>query len=67
MGPGPIRERRKMDGTELRNKRVEKGLGQRKLSKLTGIPQREISKIENGTFKLRDKRASQLTKALDGS
>jgi hypothetical protein len=25
-----------MDGTELRDKRVEKGLGQRKLSKLTG-------------------------------
>jgi predicted transcriptional regulator len=56
-----------MDGTELKNKRVEKGLGQRKLSKLTRMPQREISKIENGTFKLRDKQASRITKALDGS
>jgi transcriptional regulator with XRE-family HTH domain len=56
-----------MDGTQLRNRRVEKGLGQRKLSKLSGMPQREISKIENGTLKLRDKQATRLTKALDGS
>jgi predicted transcriptional regulator len=56
-----------VDGTELRNRRVDKGLGQRKLSKLSGVPQREISKVENGTLKLRDTNASRITKALDGS
>jgi predicted transcriptional regulator len=56
-----------MNGEELRNQRREKGLGQRKLSKLSGVPQREISKVESGTLKLRDKQASRITEALDGS
>ena len=52
-----------MNGAELRSRRVEKGVGQRKLSKLSGVSQREISKAENST-KVRDKLAARLVDAL---
>jgi transcriptional regulator with XRE-family HTH domain len=53
-----------MDGQELREKRKSRGLGQRELAKLSGVSQREISGVESGRKRARDKVAKRLSEAL---
>jgi len=54
-----------MDGTELRNRRKAAGLGQRELSKASGIAQKTISAVENGRVRLSRGVARKLDQALE--
>lgn len=49
----------------LKDARQGKGLSQRALSKLVGVPQSHISKIENGTVDLRLSSLVEIARALD--
>lgn len=49
----------------LREAREHKGLSQRDLSRRAGVPQGQISKIENGTVDLRLSSLIALARALD--
>ena len=49
----------------LKNAREDKNLSQRALSQRTGIPQGQISKIENATVDLRASTLIELARALD--
>jgi len=49
----------------LKQARVRKALNQRALSKLSGVPQGQISKIENGAVDLRASSLIELARALD--
>jgi transcriptional regulator with XRE-family HTH domain len=49
----------------LKNAREAKGLSQRALSKLAGVPQSHISKIENGAVDLRLSSLVELARVLD--
>jgi transcriptional regulator with XRE-family HTH domain len=51
--------------TTLRNAREAKGLSQRALAKLAGVPQGHISRIENGAVDLRVSSLVALGRALD--
>lgn len=51
--------------TALRQAREMKGLNQRQLSSLAGVPQSHISKIENGAVDLRLTSLIELARALD--
>ncbi len=50
---------------KLKAARQVKGLSQRKLSQLTGVPQSHISKIENGAVDLRLSSLVELARVLD--
>lgn len=50
---------------QLRAAREQKGLSQRELSALAGVPQSHISKIENGGVDLRISSLSAIARALD--
>jgi transcriptional regulator with XRE-family HTH domain len=50
---------------ELKKAREDKGLSQRELSELAGVPQSHISKIENGVVDLRLSSLVELARALD--
>lgn len=50
---------------ELREARLRKGLSQRELSTLVGVPQSHISKIEAGDVDLRMSSLIGLARALD--
>jgi transcriptional regulator with XRE-family HTH domain len=49
----------------LREARQRKGLSQRDLSKQSGVPQGQISRIENGAVDLRLSSLIELGRALD--
>jgi HTH-type transcriptional regulator / antitoxin HipB len=49
---------------ELKAARLQRGLSQRALSALTGVPQAHISKIENGTVDLQLSSLLQLARSL---
>ena len=49
----------------LKEARDRKGLSQRALSRLSGVPQGQISKIENGAVDLRTSSLISLARALD--
>ena len=49
----------------LKAARESKGLSQRALAKLAGVPQSHISKIENGTVDLRSSSLVEIARALD--
>ena len=49
----------------LREARQEKGLSQRALSSITGLPQSHLSKIERGETNLTTKSLIELARALD--
>jgi len=49
---------------QLKAARKERGLSQRALSKLAGVPQSHISKIENGTVDLRLSSLIELARVL---
>ena len=49
---------------QLKAERVAKGLSQRALSELAGVPQSHISKIENGTVDLRLSSLIELARVL---
>jgi len=51
--------------TALKGARKAKGLSQRDLSALTGVPQSHISKIENGGTDIRLSSLIELARALD--
>ncbi|HLF10608.1 MAG TPA: helix-turn-helix transcriptional regulator, partial [Gammaproteobacteria bacterium] len=51
--------------TTLKNAREAKGLSQRALSELAGVPQGHISKIERGAVDLRLSSLVQLARVLD--
>jgi transcriptional regulator with XRE-family HTH domain len=51
-------------GVCLAGSRVKEGLTQKQLSELTGIPQSQISEMENGKRPIGKKRAKILAKAL---
>jgi transcriptional regulator with XRE-family HTH domain len=53
-----------MTGEELREKRQAKGLGQRELAKISGVSQRDISRIECGRKKASEKVVKRLTEVL---
>jgi transcriptional regulator with XRE-family HTH domain len=53
-----------MDGFELRKRRKDQGLGQRGLSKASGVPQQVISAAENGRTPLSRGAARRLEQAL---
>jgi predicted transcriptional regulator len=53
-----------MDGTELKKRRKERGLGQRELSKSSGVPQQVISAAENGCVRLPRGAARKLDEVL---
>ncbi len=52
-------------GTLLKKTRLERGLSQRALSKIVGLPQGHISKIESGTVDLQTSSLIELARALD--
>lgn len=51
--------------TILRNARIAKGFSQRALSRLSGVPQSHISKIESGAVDLRLSSLVELARVLD--
>lgn len=51
-------------GAALRGARYKEGLTQIQLAKLTGIPQRHISEMENGKRPIGKKNAKKLSKVL---
>ena len=51
--------------TTLRNAREAKGLSQRALGRLAGVPQSHISKIESGAVDLRVSSLVELARVLD--
>ena len=53
-----------MDGRELKEKRRAKGLGQRELARISSVSQKDISRIEGGRKRARDKVAKRLEEAL---
>jgi transcriptional regulator with XRE-family HTH domain len=53
-----------MEAHELKEQRESKGLSQRELAKLCGVPQRDISRIEGGRQRARDKVVKKLSEAL---
>ena len=53
-----------MDGVELKNRREAQGLGQRELSKTSGVAQKTISAAENGRVRLSRGVARKLDEAL---
>jgi DNA-binding XRE family transcriptional regulator len=53
-----------LPGTVLAGARVKEGMSQRELSRLTGIPQRHISEMENGKRPIGKENAKKLSKAL---
>jgi len=53
-----------VDGVELKNRRKEQGLGQRELSKASGVPQQVISAAENGRIRFPRGAARKLEEAL---
>jgi len=54
-----------LPGVALIGARAKEGLTQQELSKLTGIPQRHISAMENGKRPIGKERARRLGKALN--
>jgi len=52
-------------GLFLKKARIAKGLSQRALSAISGVPQSHISKIENGTVDLQTSSLIQLARILD--
>ena len=54
-----------LPGVSLSGAREKEGLTQRELSRLTGIPQRHISEMENGKRPIGKETAKKLGKALD--
>ena len=54
-----------LPGVCLAGSRVKEGLTQKQLSELTGIPQSNISEMENGKRPIGKKRAKILAKALN--
>lgn len=54
----------KKTGLALRGARFREGISQKELSKLTGISQENISKMENGQRAIGEKVAQKLAKAL---
>lgn len=55
----------KQIGALLKKTRIQKGLSQRALSALVGLPQGHISKIESGAVDLQTSSLIELTRALD--
>jgi transcriptional regulator with XRE-family HTH domain len=55
----------KQIGTLLKKARIEKGLSQRALSAIAGLPQAHISKIESGLVDLQTSSLIELARALD--
>ena len=55
-----------MDGAELKEKRLAKGLSQQALAQKTGVSQHEISRIETGWkgYQPRETVAKKLSEAL---
>jgi transcriptional regulator with XRE-family HTH domain len=53
-----------MNGTELRKRRKERGMGQRELSRLSRVPQQAISAAENGREVLSRGATRRLEQAL---
>ena len=51
--------------TDLRRARESTGISQRELSRLTGVPQGHISKIESGAVDIRVSSLTALARALD--
>ncbi len=60
-------EKDSLPGIALLGGRTKENLTQKQLSKLTGIPQRHISEMENNKRAIGVKRARILSKALDVS
>lgn len=54
-------------GIMIRGSRTKEGITQRELAKLTGIPQRHISEMENGKRVIGKERAKKLAAALNVS
>ncbi|MCK4389732.1 MAG: helix-turn-helix transcriptional regulator [Desulfobacterales bacterium] len=54
-----------LPGVALAGARTKEGLTQEELSRLTGIPQRHISEMENGKRAIGKERAKILAKALN--
>lgn len=54
-----------LPGVCLRGSRYREGISQRKLSEMTGIPQRHISEMENGKRGIGKAMAKRLGKALN--
>ncbi len=54
-----------LPGVSLSGARGKEGMTQRELSKLTGIPQRHISEMENGKRPIGKETAKKLGKALN--
>lgn len=54
-----------LPGVCLTGARTREGLSQRRLSELTGIPQRHISEMENGKRSIGKERAKALASALN--
>lgn len=52
-------------GAFLKKARMEKGLSQRALSEIAGLPQGHISKIESGIVDLQTSSLIELARALD--
>lgn len=52
-------------GSGLKQARIKKGLAQRALGNIVGLPQSHISKIEQGGVDLQLSSLSQLARALD--
>ncbi|MCA1728587.1 MAG: helix-turn-helix domain-containing protein [Actinobacteria bacterium] len=53
-----------MGGKELKKRRLEKGLTQHQLARLSGVSRREIFKAENGLLKLGGRQSASLLAAL---
>lgn len=58
-------DKHKKSGLVLRGARFREGLSQKELSKLSGITQENISKMENGNRKIGEKVAKRLANALN--
>jgi len=61
----PDHDESKEPGIFLAGARAKEGLTQKKLSEITGIPQRHISEMENGKRSIGKKNAMKLSKALN--
>ena len=55
----------KLPGVHLRSARSREDITQKRLSELVGIPQRHISKMENGKRPIGKEMAKRLGKALN--
>jgi transcriptional regulator with XRE-family HTH domain len=61
----PLLKGEKMNGKQLRRRRLRKGLGRQELARLSGISAGEIAKAETGALKLRSSQSARLSAALN--